>query len=131
MGLPSPSSRLPGPTSNPVRPRSRSATPAAQEHTASGAHRNVLTPFPRWVPDEIAAAARTLSESEARAQLGAWASDAKRVARSPAPLICSADRLPGEPRARDADRDQHPLTGPIGVHDPDLGRAAPARIEKD
>jgi hypothetical protein len=43
-----------------------------QEHTASGAHRNVSTPFPRWVPDDVAAQARALSEGAARAALGPW-----------------------------------------------------------
>src|SRR5438270_14033210 len=45
-----------------------------QEHTATGAHRNVVTPFPKWVPAEATAAAQKLSEAEARTQLGAWAS---------------------------------------------------------
>ena len=45
-----------------------------QEHTKTGAHRNVVTPFPKWVPAETKAAARKLSEAEARAQLGPWAS---------------------------------------------------------
>jgi hypothetical protein len=42
-----------------------------QEHTKSGAHRNVVTLYPEWVPPDVEEAARTLSESEARAQLGA------------------------------------------------------------
>lgn len=45
-----------------------------QEHTKTGAHRNVVTPFPKWVPAETKPAARKLSEAEARAQLGPWAS---------------------------------------------------------
>lgn len=45
-----------------------------QEHTKTGAHRNVVTPFPKWVPAEMKSAARELSEAEARAQLGPWAS---------------------------------------------------------
>ena len=48
-------------------------TAIRQEHTATGAHRNVLTAFPGWVPPEVKRAAAVLSESEARAQLGAWA----------------------------------------------------------
>jgi hypothetical protein len=44
-----------------------------QEHTASGAHRNVVTPYPKWVPDPVKAAAARLSESDARRQLGSWA----------------------------------------------------------
>jgi len=60
-------------------------TAIKQEHTESGAHRNVLTPFPEWVPADVAAAARTLSASDARAQLGAWCAEptAVRGARSP------------------------------------------------
>ena len=43
-----------------------------QEHTPSGAHRNVVTPFPEWVPEEAMKQARGLSEMVARAQLGSW-----------------------------------------------------------
>jgi hypothetical protein len=43
-----------------------------QEHTATGAHRNVLTPFPEWVPRDTAEAARALTIEAARAQLGPW-----------------------------------------------------------
>jgi hypothetical protein len=56
-------------------------TAVRQEHTASGAHRNVLTPFPKWVPREIMAAAQRLSVPEASSQLGAWASAPKPGAR--------------------------------------------------
>jgi len=49
-------------------------TAIRQEHTKTGAHRNVLTPFPKWVPVEIKAAAGKLSEADAREQLGLWAS---------------------------------------------------------
>ena len=49
-------------------------TAIKQEHTKTGAHRNVLTPFPKWVPAEIKAAAGKLSEADAREQLGPWAS---------------------------------------------------------
>jgi hypothetical protein len=49
-------------------------TAIRQEHTKTGAHRNVLTPFPKWVPAEIKAAAGKLSEADAREQLGSWAS---------------------------------------------------------
>jgi hypothetical protein len=38
-----------------------------QEHTATGAHRNVITPFPKWVTREVRALARALSLEEARA----------------------------------------------------------------
>ncbi len=44
-----------------------------QEHMPTGEHRNLVTAFPDWVPDEIAAAADSLSSDDARAQLGAWA----------------------------------------------------------
>ncbi len=47
-------------------------TAVKQEHTASGAHRNVWTPFPKWVPPEVKEQAHRLSEAEARAQLGPW-----------------------------------------------------------
>lgn len=43
-----------------------------QEHTETGAHRNVLIPFPKWVSAETKKAAARLSEDEARKQLGAW-----------------------------------------------------------
>jgi hypothetical protein len=49
-------------------------TAIRQEHTKTGAHRNVLTPFPKWVPAEVEAAARGLSEADARTQLGPWVS---------------------------------------------------------
>ena len=38
-------------------------------HTATGAHRVERIPFPRWVPEETAAAAARLRESDARASL--------------------------------------------------------------
>ncbi|PZQ18441.1 MAG: hypothetical protein DI564_03825 [Rhodanobacter denitrificans] len=40
-------------------------------HTATGAHTRVTTAFPEWVPEDVAAAARALSEGEARRQLEA------------------------------------------------------------
>lgn len=52
-------------------------TAIRQEHTETGAHRNVLTAFPEWVPADVKKAAQDLSESEARAQLGPWASAAR------------------------------------------------------
>lgn len=52
-----------------------------QEHTASGAHRNVLTPFPGWVPAEVNEQARRLSEADARAQLGPWTNEPARARR--------------------------------------------------
>ena len=44
-----------------------------QEHTASGQHVNQEVPFPRWVPAEVIKQAKSLSEEEAIAALGAWA----------------------------------------------------------
>jgi hypothetical protein len=41
-----------------------------QEHTASGAHRTIATPFPAWAPAEVLRAARALDEAEARRSLG-------------------------------------------------------------
>ena len=52
-------------------------TAIKQEHTQTGAHRSVLTPFPKWVPGEVKTAALKLSDSKARAQLGPWASAAR------------------------------------------------------
>ena len=55
-----------------------------QEHTASGAHRNITTPFPEWVPTDVTVAAQGLSAVAARAQLGSWQANppAARPARS-------------------------------------------------
>ena len=53
-------------------PADRAAS-VVQEHMPTGEHRNIVTPFPDWVPDEIAAAAESISADEAREQLGAWA----------------------------------------------------------
>lgn len=46
-------------------------TAIKQEHTATGAHRNVRTPFPKWVPQDVMEAARKLPVEAARVQLGA------------------------------------------------------------
>jgi hypothetical protein len=43
-----------------------------QEHMPTGEHRNFTTPYPDWVPDDVAAAAAALSLDDARAQLGGW-----------------------------------------------------------
>jgi hypothetical protein len=43
-----------------------------QEHTASGEHRNVVTPFPDWVSTDLRHAAALLSAADARDALGAW-----------------------------------------------------------
>ena len=45
-------------------PRERIAA-IDQVHTASGAHRSVKTPFPKWVPAPVMSAAKKLSEEEA------------------------------------------------------------------
>jgi hypothetical protein len=50
----------------------KALTAIKQEHTATGAHRNVTTPYPAWVPPAVKAAAAKLRANEARAQLGAW-----------------------------------------------------------
>ena len=52
-------------------------TAIKQEHTKTGAHRNVTTPFPDWIPSDVKQAARKLSAPEARAQLGSWLSAPK------------------------------------------------------
>jgi hypothetical protein len=41
-----------------------------EEHTAEGRHRTRVTPYPRWLPEEIAKKARGLRESEAVDRLG-------------------------------------------------------------
>lgn len=41
-------------------------------HTASGRHTTQEVPFPDWVPPSARAAARSLSEEAARAELAAW-----------------------------------------------------------
>lgn len=45
-----------------------------EEHTATGAHRTITTPFPKWVPREVRAEARQMSEAEALRQLAPWLS---------------------------------------------------------
>jgi hypothetical protein len=47
-------------------------TMIVQMHTSSGAHKNITTPFARWVTPELNRAARRLSVDEARGRLGAW-----------------------------------------------------------
>ena len=39
----------------------------SQEHTPTGAHKTVTTPFPKWVPAEARALAKTLSQADALA----------------------------------------------------------------
>jgi hypothetical protein len=43
-----------------------------QEHMPTGEHRNIVTPFPEWVPDDVATAADSISAGDAKAQLGGW-----------------------------------------------------------
>ena len=43
-----------------------------QEHTPSGKHVNVVTPFPEWVGADVRADAARLDEGQARALLGSW-----------------------------------------------------------
>jgi hypothetical protein len=43
-----------------------------QEHMPTGEHRNLVTPFPDWVPDDVARAAAELTVDAARAELGSW-----------------------------------------------------------
>jgi hypothetical protein len=45
-------------------PRARLAS-IEQQHTASGAHRKIETPFPAWVPAEAIEAAALLTETQA------------------------------------------------------------------
>ena len=53
-----------------------------QEHTNTGAHRNVSTPYPKWVPLKIQSAADALSPAQARSQLGNWLATPKLKASS-------------------------------------------------
>jgi hypothetical protein len=71
-------------------------TAVKQEHTESGAHRNVETPFPQWVPAEVARAAKALAPDDARQQLGAWV-DGKAAAKRPRKPPA---KRPGRPRGR-------------------------------
>ena len=47
-----------------------------QEHTASGRHVNQEVPFPRWVPAAVLKQAKFMSEADAIAALGEWATAA-------------------------------------------------------
>jgi hypothetical protein len=40
-----------------------------EEHTQTGAHRSIVTPFPKWVPDEVVDEARRLAIEDAEAAL--------------------------------------------------------------
>jgi hypothetical protein len=43
-----------------------------EEHTATGAHKVIVTPFPEWVPHGVRQAATEIPVSLARQELGAW-----------------------------------------------------------
>ena len=43
----------------------------AEEHTAQGRHRSVTTPFPKWVPEEVARESKQLSVVDAERLLAA------------------------------------------------------------
>lgn len=47
-----------------------------QEHTSSGRHVNKEVPFPRWVPAAVIRQAKSMTEAEAIAALGDWATTA-------------------------------------------------------
>jgi hypothetical protein len=49
----------------------RSLAAVRQEHTASGAHRTLLTPYPKWVPRPVLGAARRLDPDKAAGDLRA------------------------------------------------------------
>jgi hypothetical protein len=55
-----------------------------ETHTPSGAHKVDMVPFPRWVTPETRRLAESLSEEDARAQLGEWIHGYLRGGRSPA-----------------------------------------------
>jgi hypothetical protein len=42
------------------------------EHTPTGRHASREVAFPRWVPSEVAAEARAMSEQEALDAFGSW-----------------------------------------------------------
>jgi hypothetical protein len=44
----------------------------SEEHTASGQHERRVTPFPEWVPADVAQEARRLSEAAAEEELASW-----------------------------------------------------------
>jgi hypothetical protein len=41
-----------------------------EEHTASGHHRTITTPFPDWVPADVMAIANAMTEAQADTELG-------------------------------------------------------------
>lgn len=44
----------------------------SEEHTASGHHERRVTPFPGWVPADVAQEAARLSEAKAEEQMAQW-----------------------------------------------------------
>ena len=74
-------------------------TAVQQEHTASGRHRNALTPFPDWVDDATAQAARALPLDAARAQLPWLAATTDRARPRPRPSRPRAPRRAPTARA--------------------------------
>lgn len=49
------------------------AASVQQEHAPTGEHHNIVTPFPDWVPDDVALLADKLTTAKARNALGVWA----------------------------------------------------------
>jgi hypothetical protein len=43
-----------------------------QEHMPTGEHRNITTPYPDWVPEDVAVSAESISVDDAKTALGAW-----------------------------------------------------------
>ena len=54
-----------------IVPPARAAS-IQQEHMPTGEHRNIVTPYPEWVPDDVAQAATKLTTDAARTALGTW-----------------------------------------------------------
>jgi hypothetical protein len=52
-----------------------------QVHTSTGRHVNEETPFPRWVAADVKKQAKSITEEEALAALGAWAAAPSSVPR--------------------------------------------------
>lgn len=77
-------------------------TAIRQEHTETGAHRNVLTPYPEWVPPDVARAARELDIERARAALGAWAASLPPRRKGPARGAAARTRSASGAAARKA-----------------------------
>jgi hypothetical protein len=48
-----------------------------EAHTALGAHKILVTPYPKWVPPATRSQALKLSADEAARQLGAWVSKSR------------------------------------------------------